>query len=279
MLDPAIEEIISRALKEDVGLRDVTTEAVVERGRKAMGRIEQREPGMVYGYEVAAAVFSRLDPASAWRSVEPEGSWRKDVPAVVAEVAGDARALLTAERVALNFLQRLSGIATVTAGCVYALRDTGVQVLDTRKTTPGLRLLEKRAVAAGGGHNHRQGLYDAILVKDNHIRLAGGVGEATRRALGARPGGLPVEVECRTLEDVEEGLAAGAERLLLDNMTTQELRRAVELNRGRASLEASGGITPGAVREVAATGVQFISLGALTHSAPALDLSMKLEAV
>jgi nicotinate-nucleotide pyrophosphorylase (carboxylating) len=277
MLEPAIDELISSALREDVGPRDVTTEAVVEPGRKAIGRIEQKEPGVVYGYDVAGAVFHRLDPAAQWRPIEPEGAWRKEAPVVVAEIEGDARALLTGERVALNFLQHLSGIATLTARCVYDLRDTGVQLLDTRKTTPGLRLLEKRAVAAGGGRNHREGLYDAVLVKDNHIRLAGGVGEATRRAVAAGPPSGSVEVECRTLDDVEEALAAGADRLLLDNMSLEELRRAVALTGERAVLEASGGIRPGAVREVAGTGVQFISLGALTHSAPALDLSMKLE--
>jgi nicotinate-nucleotide pyrophosphorylase (carboxylating) len=278
MIDSAIEDLISRALTEDVGLRDLTTEAVVEPGRRARGRIERKQPGVIYGLEVARAVFRRLDSTVQWRALEPEGRWAADAPATVVELEGDARALLTGERVALNFLQHLSGVATLTARCVYALRGTGVEVLDTRKTTPGLRLLEKRAVVAGGGRNHRMGLYDAMLVKDNHVALARGVGEAVRRALARRPQGCPVAVECRTTADVEEALSAGAEWLLLDNMEAGELRRSVELTSGRAKLEASGGITPESLREVASAGLQFVSVGALTHSAPALDLSMTVEA-
>jgi nicotinate-nucleotide pyrophosphorylase (carboxylating) len=278
MIDSAIEDLISRALTEDVGLRDLTTEAVVEPGRRARGRIERKQPGVIYGLEVARAVFRRLDSTVQWRALEPEGRWAADAPATVVALEGDARALLTGERVALNFLQHLSGVATLTARCVYALRGTGVEVLDTRKTTPGLRLLEKRAVVAGGGRNHRMGLYDAMLVKDNHVALARGVGEAVRRALARRPQGCPVAVECRTTADVEEALSAGAEWLLLDNMEAAELRRSVELTSGRAKLEASGGITPESLREVASAGLQFVSVGALTHSAPALDLSMTVEA-
>jgi nicotinate-nucleotide pyrophosphorylase (carboxylating) len=272
-----IEEVVTRALAEDIGLRDVTAEAIVEPGRRARGRIEQRQPGVLYGFDIAHAVFRRLDPLVEWRPLSPEGQWRKEAPAAVVELEGEARALLTGERVALNFLGHLSGIASFTAQCVYAVRDKGVEILDTRKTTPGLRAFEKRAVVAGGGRNHRMGLYDAILVKENHVALAGGVAEATRRALERRPPDWPVEVECRTLADVEEALAAGAERLLLDNMEPAELRRAVDAADGRATLEASGGITLQSLQAVAGAGVQFISLGSLTHSAPALDLSMKLE--
>jgi nicotinate-nucleotide pyrophosphorylase (carboxylating) len=195
----------------------------------------------------------------------------------VLEVEGDARALLTGERTALNFLAHLSGIATATAAIVRRLDGTRLRVLDTRKTTPGLRVLEKQAVAAGGGDNHRMGLDDAILVKDNHIALAGGVGEATRRALARRPPGVAVEVECASLGDVEEALAAGADRLLLDNMSPAQLREVVELVAGRAELEASGGITAESVQEIAAAGIELASLGSLTHSAPALDLSMNIE--
>jgi len=278
VIEPAIEELVARALAEDVGVRDVTTEAIVEPGRRARAEIEQREAGVVFGLDVAHAVFRRLDPLVQWRALEREGEWRQSVPVPVAVLEGDARALLTGERVALNFLQHLSGIATLTARCVDLLRDADVKLLDTRKTTPGLRLLEKRAVVAGGGRNHRLGLYDAILVKDNHIALAGGVAEATRRALDRRPPGYPVQVECGTVADVEEAIAAGADRLLLDNMEPDELRRAVAVASGRATLEASGGITPQSLKEIASAGVQFISLGSLTHSAPALDLSMKLEA-
>ena len=277
MIEPLLEELVTRALSEDVGLRDVTAEAIVEPGRRAQARIEQREPGVLYGFEAAHAVFRRLDPLVDWRPLASERQWRKEVPATVVELEGEARALLTGERAALNLLGHLSGIATLTARCVYAVRGTGIEILDTRKTTPGLRAFEKRAVVAGGGRNHRMGLYDAILVKDNHIAVAGGVGEATRRALERRPPDCPVEVECRTLADVEEALAAGADHLLLDNMEPADLRRAVELAGDRATLEASGGITLQSLQEVASTGVQLVSVGSLTHSAPALDLSMKIE--
>jgi nicotinate-nucleotide pyrophosphorylase (carboxylating) len=277
MLDPSVQDLISRALAEDVGEHDLTTEAVVAAGTRARARIDQKAPGVVFGLDVAEAVFRRLDPDVAARRLRPEGEWLAEPPAPVLELAGDARALLTGERVALNFLQRLSGIATATARCVEQLRGTGTKVLDTRKTTPGMRLLEKQAVAAGGGRNHRMGLHDAILVKDNHIALAGGVGEATRRALAQRPPGVAVEVECGSLADVEEALAAGAQRLLLDNMDPTRLREAVALVAGRAELEASGGITPAGLKEVADAGLEWVSLGSLTHSAPALDLSMTTQ--
>jgi len=277
MLEPEVHDLISRALAEDVGLRDITTEAVVDPGTRARARIEQRAPGVIFGLDVAEAVFRRLDALLTCERRRPEGEWLKEPPVPVLDLEGDARALLTGERVALNFLGHLSGVATATASVVYALRGTGVKVLDTRKTTPGLRTLEKRAVLAGGGHNHRMGLHDAILVKDNHIALAGGAGEATRRALDRRPPGTAVEVECDSLADVEEALAAGAERLLLDNMDAAQLREAVALVAGRAELEASGGITQQALREVAGSGLQWVSLGFLTHSAPALDLSMTVS--
>jgi nicotinate-nucleotide pyrophosphorylase (carboxylating) len=279
MIDPGIGELVARALSEDIGLRDLTTEAIVQPGRSARGTIEQREPGALYGFDVAYAVFRRLDPMVQWRPLRSEGDWLKEAPADVIELEGDARALVTGERVALNFLQHLSGIATLTATYVYRLRGTGVEVLDTRKTTPGLRLLEKRAVVAGGGRNHRMRLDDAILVKDNHIALAGGVGEATRCALSRRPPGCPVEVECRTVGDVQEALEARADRLLLDNMEPAELRRAVEVAGESAELEASGGITLQSLPEIARAGLKWVSVGALTHSAPALDLSMKVESI
>jgi nicotinate-nucleotide pyrophosphorylase (carboxylating) len=279
-IDQETEDLIARALAEDVGVGDLTAEAVVEPGRRARGRIEQKQAGVLCGLEVAQAVFTRLDPEVEWEPVAEEGRWREDaeLPATVVELHGDARALLTGERTALNFLGHLSGVATLTATCVRALEGSGVEVLDTRKTIPGLRLLEKRAVAVAGGRNHRMGLYDAMLIKENHITLAGGVGEATRRALARRPPGCTVEVECQTTADIEEALEAGADWLLLDNMTLDGLREAVGVVAGRARLEASGGMRPESLKEVAATGVQFISMGALTHSAPALDLSMTLEA-
>jgi nicotinate-nucleotide pyrophosphorylase (carboxylating) len=203
--------------------------------------------------------------------------WRSG--GLLAEVSGNAAGILAGERVALNFLGRLSGVATLTARYVAAVEGTGVRILDTRKTTPGLRVLEKEAVRAGGGMSHRSGLHDAILVKENHAALAGGVGEAARRALAAAPPGVSVEVECATLAELEEALVAGVSRVLLDNMAPDLLRQAVELSAGRAELEASGGITLANVRAVAETGVDFISIGALTHSAPALDVSLLLEAL
>ena len=268
-------DLIERALAEDVGEGDVTTMAVVPAGARAHARIEQREPGVPAGLALAAAVFLRTGPDLGWTQHAAEGEWRE--PGLLAEVAGDAGAILRAERVALNFLGRLSGVATLTARYVQAVAGTGVGILDTRKTTPGLRALEKEAVRAGGGISHRAGLHDAILVKENHSALAGGVGEASRRALASAPEGVPVEVECATLAEVEEALAAGVPRLLLDNMSPAGLREAVELVAGRASLEASGGITLATVRAVAESGVDFISVGALTHSAAALDVSLLLE--
>jgi nicotinate-nucleotide pyrophosphorylase (carboxylating) len=205
-----------------------------------------------------------------------EGVWREGGPVLAVE--GSARAILTGERTALNFLQRLSGIATLTARCVRAISGTGAWILDTRKTTPGLRALEKAAVAAGGARNHRVGLYDAILIKENHAALAGGVGEAVRLALG-RGLEVPIEVECRSRADVDEALAAGAPWIMLDNMSPAEMREAVQHVAGRAKLEASGGVTLEALKEIADTGVDFISVGALTHSAPALDLSLILEPI
>ena len=271
-----VQELIDRALAEDAGARDATTAALVPPGVRARARIEQRAEGVLAGLDVAEAVFRRVDPSLRWRAHADEGAWRAG--GLAAEIAGPAAAVLTGERVALNFLGRLSGVATAAARFVAAVEGTGARILDTRKTTPGLRALEKRAVATGGAGNHRAGLYDAILVKENHAALAGGVGEATRRALAAaRATGLAVEIECATLAEVDDALAAGAERLLLDNMGPDELRAAVGRARGRARTEASGGVTLESVRAIAETGVDFVSVGALTHSAPSLDFSLELE--
>ena len=270
-----MQDLIERALAEDVASGDITTAAVVPEGARARATIEQRAPGVLAGLGVAEAVFRRLDAGTAWLALAEEGEWREPGPA--AQVEGAASSLLGAERVALNFLGRLSGVATLAARYVAAVEGTGVGILDTRKTTPGLRALEKQAVRAGGALNHRSGLHDAVLVKENHSALAGGVGEAARRALTRAPAGVPVEVECADLDEVEQALSAGAPRLLLDNMDPQLLRRAAELAQGRAQLEASGGITLANVREIAETGVDFISVGALTHSAPALDVALELE--
>ncbi len=267
-------DIVARALAEDVGAGDVTTAATVLEGARARALITQKAPGVVYGLDVAEEVFRSLDAGASFERLTQEGRWREGGPVLAVE--GSARAILTGERTALNFLQRLSGVATMAARAARAVEGTGAQILDTRKTTPGLRALEKAAVAAGGATNHRAGLYDAILIKENHAALAGGVGEAVRRAREAAPQ-LPVEVEARTLGEVDEALGAGAHRILLDNMTTAELGSAVQRVGGRAELEASGGVTLETLGEIASTGVQFISVGALTHSAPALDLSLLLE--
>jgi nicotinate-nucleotide pyrophosphorylase (carboxylating) len=267
-------ELIDQALAEDVGEGDLTTVAVVEPGATARARIQQKAPGVLSGVKVAETVFERVDPELRWHAHAEDGEWSDG--GLVAELAGSAASILAGERVALNFLGRLSGIATLTARFVAAVEGTGVRILDTRKTTPGLRALEKEAVRAGGGTNHRAGLYDALLIKENHSALAGGVGQATRCALERAPG-VPVEVECATPAEVEEALVAGAKRLLLDNMPVEELREVVRLVDGRAKLEASGGVNLETVREIAETGVDFVSVGALTHSAPALDLSLTLQ--
>ena len=269
-----LEAIVARALDEDVGAGDVTTAATVPPGTRARARITQKQPGAVFGIDAAETTFRALDPDVRLTRQASEGRWRDGGP--VLDIEGDAAAVLTAERTALNFLQRLSGVATMTARYVEAVAGTGARVLDTRKTTPGLRALEKAAVAAGGGTNHRAGLYDAILIKENHAAMAGGVAAAVRAARAAAPH-VPLEVECRTIAEVDEALAAGAPRLLLDNMTPARLRDAVARVDGRAELEASGGVTLETIRDTASTGVQFVSVGALTHSAPALDLSLLLE--
>jgi nicotinate-nucleotide pyrophosphorylase (carboxylating) len=267
-------ELVRRALDEDIGSGDVTSQVTVAADAKALATISQKAPGVIFGLDVAALTFTQLDPDVRIERLTAEGEWREGGPVLAAE--GLARALLAGERTALNFLARLSGVATLAARCVRAVAGTGAVVLDTRKTTPGLRALEKAAVAAGGATNHRAGLYDAVLIKENHIALAGGVGPAVARARADAPG-LLVEVECRTTREIDEALAAGAPRILLDNMTPDELRSAVAQVAGRAELECSGGIGVEALRDYAATGVQFVSVGAMTHSAPALDLSLTLE--
>ncbi len=276
-----LDELVRRALAEDIGSGDVTTQATVDPGTHAIARITQKAAGVVYGLEVAGAVFRAVDPDVLLTQTGPEGVWRENGP--VLEVSGSAAALLAAERTALNFLQQLSGVATLTARCVRAVEGTGARILDTRKTAPGLRLLQKQAVLAGGGLNHRIGLYDAILIKENHAAMAGGVGVALRRAHAHAPL-LLLEVECSSQDEVDEALAAAAElepthgfRILLDNMTPAQLAETVERVAGRAQLEASGGFTLATIRAVAESGVDFISVGALTHSATALDLSLLLE--
>jgi nicotinate-nucleotide pyrophosphorylase (carboxylating) len=272
-----LDQLVLRALAEDVGEADVTSQATVPADARAVATITQKAPGVVFGLDAAEATFMALDPDVMLERLGPEGEWAEP-PARVLRATGNARALLAAERTALNFLQRLSGIATFTARCVHAVEGTGSGILDTRKTTPGLRALEKAAVAAAGGVNHRAGLYDMILIKENHAALAGGIGVAVAAAKASHPD-FPLEVECRTPADVDEALDAGAPRLLLDNMSPVELRAIVAHVGRRARLEASGGITLDTLRSYAETGVDWISVGALTHSAPALDLSLTLEAI
>jgi nicotinate-nucleotide pyrophosphorylase (carboxylating) len=270
-----LDRLVLQALAEDVGAGDVTSAATVPAATRAAATITQKAAGVVSGLEAAAATFRALDPEVVLERLGPEGRWREP-PAPVLRATGDARALLAAERTALNFLQRLSGVATLTARSVREVEGTGARILDTRKTTPGLRALEKAAVRAGGGVNHRAGLYDMVLIKENHATLAGGVGAAVRAARAAFPD-VPLEVECSTPAEVDEALEAGAPRILLDNMGPQELRAVAAQVAGRAELEASGGIVFETLRAHADTGVDFISIGALTHSAPALDLSLILE--
>jgi nicotinate-nucleotide pyrophosphorylase (carboxylating) len=274
-----LAELIDRALDEDLGGGDVTTEATVAVDAAARALITQKAPGTIYGLQAAEMVFLRLDRDARVERLVGEGIWR-DEGGPVLSVRGRARALLTGERTALNFLAHLSGVATAAALAARAVQGTGARVLDTRKTTPGLRALEKAAVAAGGAVNHRAGLYDAILIKENHIAAAGGIAAAVERARAAAPElAGTLEVEVRNPEEIEEALAVGAPRLLLDNMDELALRAAVAQVGGRAQLEASGGVTLQTLRTVAETGVEWISMGALTHSAPALDLSLTLEAL
>lgn len=274
-LDPALyREAVRRALAEDLGWGDVTTEATVDASLRARGVILAKCDCVIAGLDVAAEAFRQLDPGVVFTAMRSDGD-RCPPGTVVAEVRGAAAAMLTAERTALNFLQRLSGIATLTRRFVDASRG-GITILDTRKTTPTLRVFEKYAVRAGGGTNHRAGLDDGILIKDNHISLGGGVGAAVRRMKAARQE-MPIEIEAQTLNQVDEAIAAGADVILLDNLSTQEIREAVRRIGGRAKIEISGGVTLERIPELAGTGADYVSVGALTHSAPAADLSFEIE--
>ena len=269
--------LVRSALEEDVGPGDATTAATVDPDLRARGLIAQKAPGVIYGLRAAELAFTLLEPRARVEYLTAEGSWREQGGQVMS-IEGPARALLTAERTALNFLSHLSGVATMAARAARAVEGTGARVLDTRKTIPGLRALEKAAVAAGGADNHRAGLYDAILIKENHIAAAGGIEQAITRARAGAPDlAATLQVEVRSREEIEQALAAGAPRLLLDNMDDAQLRAAVAQVDGRAQLEASGGVTMQTLRARAETGVEWISIGALTHSAPALDLSLILE--
>jgi len=270
----AYRDIVRRALLEDLGEGDITTEAIVTPGRAARGVVLAKAACIVAGLDIVAETFRQVDASVTATFTQTDGACC-DVGTQVAAFVGPASALLAGERTALNFLQRLSGIATLTQQFVAAAAGRLV-VLDTRKTTPTLRALEKYAVVVGGATNHRAGLFDAILVKDNHVRLAGSVGEAIARVRTRRPG-MQVEVEAQSLVEVDQALEAGADVVLADNLTLDEIRETVRRARGRAKVEVSGGITLDRMADLAASGADFVSVGALTHSAPAADLSLEIE--
>ncbi len=274
-LQPEVyRDLVRDALAEDRGRGDVTSAGTITAGQRARGVILAKAAIVIAGLDVAAEAFRQADPSAVFEVRWSDGA-RMQAGEAVASVTGDARALLAAERTALNFLQRLCGIATVTAAYVDAAAGA-ITILDTRKTTPGFRALEKYAVRCGGGSNHRQRLDDGILIKDNHKRLAGGVRAVAERAMRAAHG-LPVEIEVETLEELDEVLKVGVPRILLDNFTTYDIREAITRIAGRAEIEISGGVTLARIPELATTGAQYVSVGALTHSAPAADLSFELE--
>jgi len=274
-LSPIVDRLLDLALEEDIGPGDVTTQALIPSNLMGEAHIRAKQPLVVAGLPVAARVFHRLEPALKF---EPQAAEGQEVPAgqVLAVLTGPVAPILTGERVALNFLTHLSGIATFTRRMVSLIADSPVALTDTRKTTPGWRALEKYAVRLGGGRNHRFGLYDAVLIKTNHLAAVGSITEAVRLARANAPQALRVEVEVADLAGLQEALNAGADIIMLDNMDEETMARAVAITAGRAELEASGGMTPERLPRVAATGVNFISMGALTHSAPAVDIHLRL---
>lgn len=273
-----LDSIIENALREDIHTGDITTLAVVQEGREVCALIKAREEMVLAGIGVAARVFQLLNPAIRFTPHFADGDRLKPGD-IIADLTGDASFLLQGERVALNLLQRMCGVATLTSRYVQAVQGTGVRLVDTRKTTPGLRILEKYAVRAGGGLNHRTGLYDGVLIKENHIAAAGGITRAIGMARAYIPHTMKIEVETETLDEVAEALAADADIIMLDNMGLGTMREAVGMIGGKALVEASGGVSLETVRAIAETGVDIISVGALTHSARAMDISMLLEAV
>ena len=271
-----IRHIVDYALNEDIGNGDITTNSLIPIDLKAKATMIAKSDGVIAGLEVAEYVFRTLDPDILWKTFVNDGD-NVAKGTTILEITGSYRALLTGERLALNFLQRMSGIATMTANCLNTLKGYQTKILDTRKTVPGLRLLDKYAVLKGGGTNHRIGLYDMVLIKDNHIKVAGGITKAVAQIKKNIPANIQIEVETTTLDEVAEALSAGADIIMLDNMTTQTMAQSVILINGRAKVEASGNMTIDRLREVAATGVDFISIGALTHSVVALDISMNIK--
>jgi nicotinate-nucleotide pyrophosphorylase (carboxylating) len=271
-----IDKIIENALAEDIHTGDITTLSILPKPRRMRARLVAKEPLVLAGIAVAQRVFVKLDPAVQFQAEFADGAQLK-VGDVIAWIEGDAASLLQGERVSLNLLQRMSGIATQTAAYVKEIEGTGARVVDTRKTTPGLRVLEKYAVRVGGGTNHRTGLYDGVLIKENHISAAGGILEAVRLAREYIPHTLKIEVETETLDEVNQALQAGADIIMLDNMSCEQMTQAVQVIAKRALVEASGGVNLKTIRAIAETGVDIISVGALTHSVPAADISMLME--
>ncbi len=271
------EPLVRAALAEDIGPGDITSILCIPAGTRATAVMLAKQPGVIAGLAIAEMAFQLIDPHAVWLAHLSDGVRVGEGRTPLATITGDARALLTAERVALNFVQRLSGIATLTAKYAALTLGTHARIADTRKTTPGLRMLEKYAVRAGGGFNHRLGLYDAVLIKDNHIKAAGSIAQAVAAARAHISHTMKIEVEAANLKMVEEALQAKADIILLDNMDAETMRTAVQTIAGRAISEASGGLTEARIAEVAATGVDILSIGALTHSAPALDISLDFK--
>lgn len=272
----AAQTLIELALLEDVGEGDITTDNIIPAETRRKAKMVAKAEGVVAGLQVAEMVFKSLDSKMIWKVLTPEGS-RVKPGDVMVEFEGTYRALLTGERTALNFLQRMSGIASMSAKYADAVKDFKTVILDTRKTLPGFRMLDKYAVKTGGASNHRIGLYDMAMIKDNHIEVAGGITQAVNAVRSNIKAGIQIEVETTTLAEVQEAIDAGADIIMLDNMDNETMKKGVELIAGRAKVEASGNMTLERLREVAATGVDFISIGALTHSVSALDISQRLE--
>ncbi|NEW83025.1 MAG: carboxylating nicotinate-nucleotide diphosphorylase [Mariniphaga sp.] len=271
-----IKSVIEYALNEDVGSGDITTNSLIPIDLQTKATMVAKSTGVIAGLAVAEYVFRTLGSDITWKTFVNDGD-KVSKGDLIVEISGSYRALLTGERVALNFLQRMSGIATMTANYVDTLKEYKTQILDTRKTVPGLRLLDKYAVKMGGGTNHRIGLYDMVLIKDNHIKIAGGITNAVAQIKKNLPDGIKVEVETTTIKEVQEALAAGVDIIMLDNMSNSTMAESVKLIGGQAKVEASGNMTMERLKEVAATGVDFISIGALTHSVAAFDISMNIE--
>ena len=270
-----IDKIIEQALLEDIGTGDITTESIIPSNLKAKGIIKTSEEGVVAGLNIACLVFQKLDSEVCFQSKIKDSD--KILPEeILAEITGPARTILKGERVALNFLQRMSGIATITSKFYQEVNDFPVRIVDTRKTTPGLRILEKYAVRMGGGYNHRFGLYDAVLIKDNHIAAAGGIKSAVNSVRKQISHTVKIEVEVENLSQLQEALKVQVDIIMLDNMDLETMKEAVKMAKGKALIEASGGITLEKVRKIAQTGVDLISIGALTHSVKSLNISMEI---